>query len=80
VPEGAPKGHRLLADEAFETIVRVMRGEVKGLDAPIRRAAAKDIREEICGPVPKQLNVAGHDGGPLQVSINIKRTVKGDGE
>lgn len=60
VPEGAPQAHRAIADEAFETIVSVMRGEVFDPQvAAIRRNAAKDVREEICGPVKQRIEHSG---------------------
>ena len=71
LPEDAPEEHVQLAGEAFETLVKVMRGEVHSEDAPHRRNAAKDVREELCKPLPKQVNVAGADGKPLQVAFSI---------
>lgn len=75
VPAAATDEQAELAGESLETLIKVMRGEIKGADAPTRRNAAKDVREEICGPVAKQVNLAGPDGGALQVSIAINRTV-----
>ena len=75
LPEGASQAEEQLAGEAFEVLVQVMRGEVKGLDAPTRRNAAKDVREEICKPLAKQLNLANEDGGELSVSISINGVV-----
>lgn len=60
-----------LAGEAFETLVRVMRGEVSPELAPHRRNAAKDIREEICKPIAKQVNLADADGEKLTVAVTI---------
>lgn len=46
------------AGEALETVVKVMRGKVKrGAIASL--TAARVLREEICGPIPKQVQVAG---------------------
>lgn len=73
VPDGAPKEQRELANEALGTIIDVMRGSIGFVEAPMRLKASAHIREEICGPVAKQVNLAGNDGGPLQVSININR-------
>lgn len=78
VPENATPEMRELADEGLDVITRVMRGEVSFIEAPVRLKAAAMVREEVCGPVAKQVNLAGSDGGPLQVSINISRTVRGD--
>lgn len=51
-------------------LVKVMRGEVKGMDAPTRRNAAKDIREEICKPLVTKVAHAGADGeGPVVVEL-----------
>ena len=60
VPESARPEHRAIADEAFETIVSVMRGEIYDPQvAAIRRNAAKDVREEICGPVKQKVELSG---------------------
>ncbi len=69
VPEDASPAARAIADEAFEVLVKVMRGQVSFVEAPIRRAAAKDVREEICGPVAQRVNLGGADGGPLTVKV-----------
>lgn len=56
VPEGTKPEHVAVADEAFETIVKIMRGEVRDpAMAAIRRNTAKDVREEICGPVKQKI-------------------------
>lgn len=71
LPADATHEQEQLAGEAFETLVRVMRGEVDPEMAPHRRNAAKDVREEICKPIAKQLNLADADGEKLQVSVSI---------
>lgn len=76
LPEDATPEAVQLAGEALEVMVKVMRGEVCSEDAPHRRNAAKDIREELCKPIPKQVNLADNEGGKLSVSVNINRTVK----
>lgn len=76
VPDGAPPEAGAFADEAFGTIVKVMRGEVSFTEATARLKASTYIREEICGPVAQKLQHSGPDGGPLEVSISINRTVE----
>jgi hypothetical protein len=71
LPADATVEHEQLAGEAFETLVKVMRGEVDPEMAAHRRNAAKDIREEICKPIPKQVNLADADGEKLTVAVNI---------
>ena len=75
LPPDATVEQEQLAGEALEVIVKVMRGEVRGMDAPTRRNAAKDIREEICKPIPKAVEMSGKDGGPLEVSFVINGVV-----
>lgn len=72
VPNGTPEPLAEVADEAFDAIVKVMRGEVHYTEAQTRLRAAKDVREEICGPVAQKHEVAGADGKPLAVSIVLK--------
>lgn len=76
LPDGAPEEHVQLAGEALETLVKVMRGEVHSEDAPHRRNAARDIREEICKPIPKPVALTDADGGPAKVTFTINRVVK----
>lgn len=79
VPEGMPKVLADVAGESFEAIVDVMRGKVGWQDAAPRLKAATVLRHEICGPLATKVEMGGPDGGPVQVSIEINRTVKGDG-
>lgn len=66
VPEDAEKELAELADEGFDTIVDVMRGnEPDPRQGRVRLAAATAIREEVCGPVAKKVQ---HEG---TVSIEI---------
>ena len=69
VPEDAPEEYAQLAGEALETLVKVMRGEVHSEDAPHRRNAARDIREEICKPIPKAVAVTDAQGGAFVVKV-----------
>jgi hypothetical protein len=48
-----------------------MRGEISFVEAGVRMKAATHLREEICGPMAKQVNLADANGDPLQVSVNI---------
>lgn len=68
VPEGTPEPLAELADEALATVAEVMRGQVRrGTE---RLNAARVVREEICGPVPKQLRVGGEGGGPITIHVD----------
>jgi hypothetical protein len=69
LPADAPEEHVQLAGEALETIIKVMRGEVSSLDAANRRNAAKDLREEICKPIPKPVALTDAEGNSLTVNI-----------
>jgi hypothetical protein len=71
VPEGTPAEIADIADEAFGTIVAVMRGQVPsfmGHASAVLRASTY-IREEVCGPVAQKLEHAGKDGEALAVTI-----------
>lgn len=74
VPENASPEARALADEAFRTVVEVMRKPARG--AGYRLQAASIVREEVCGPVAKKHQHEGPDGGPLEV---IVKTVADEG-
>lgn len=69
VPKDAPEEHAALADEALGTVVDVMRGR-GGRGALFRLMAAKEVRLEICGPMPKQIQVGGLGGGPVTVRVD----------
>jgi hypothetical protein len=71
LPADATPEQEQMAGEAFETLVKVMRGEIDPEMAPHRRNAAKDVREEICKPIAKQVNLADADGEKLTVAVNI---------
>jgi hypothetical protein len=73
IPEGAEPDDVLVADEARDVIYKVMRGEVLPDFAPHQLKAATYVRTEICGPVAQKLEHTGADGGPVTVSINLKR-------
>lgn len=76
LPVDATPEQAQLAGEALENIVKVMRGEVAADMAAHVRGASKDIREEICKPVPKPVALTDADGESLQVSISINGVVK----
>ena len=58
VPEDASETAAEVADLAFETIVKVMQGKIqKGTRD--RLGAARIVREEVCGPIPKTIEVRG---------------------
>lgn len=68
VPEGAPEVLADVAGEAFATVVGVMRGEYP--DGFARMAAAKHVREEVCGPLAQKHLIGGAEGEkPLEVVI-----------
>lgn len=76
VPATATPEAKELADEALGIVADIMRGGVSYLTASHQLKAATRIREEVCGPLAQKLEHSGPDGGPLQVSIQINRTVK----
>lgn len=65
VPDKAPQAHRDLANRALERIADVMEDKVSSLTAFAVLTAARTLREEVCGPVPKKLEHSGPDGGPI---------------
>lgn len=65
VPAGTPEPLADVADEAFERIVAVMRGEVK-FDATAVLKAAATARDEVCGKVTDKLE---HSGG---ITVEIR--------
>ena len=68
VPKDAAPEVAELADEAFETMVSLMRGSQHRYQG-FQLAAARAIREEICGPVPTKLEHGGPNGEPLTIEI-----------
>lgn len=76
VPAGTPEPLAEVAGEAFERVVAVMRGEVLPDVAATVLKAATVVRHEVCGPLAQKLEHTGKDGEPLQVSIEITRTVR----
>lgn len=67
VPEDASPEARRLADRALERIVEVMDEQVSPFMANPVLTAARLVREEVCGAVPKKLEATGKDGGPIAV-------------
>lgn len=56
-----------VADEAFGTMVEVMRGvRRRGME---RLSAARAVREEVCGPIPKRIEASGPGGEPIVFRI-----------
>ena len=62
VPDQVPQPLKDVADEAFDTVVEVMRAA--GRHDKIRLSAARTVREEVCGPIPRTLDYQG-------VTINV---------
>jgi hypothetical protein len=61
-PEGAPQEDLDLAEETFATVVKVMRGDtLVGLALP-RLKAATLIRDEVCGPMVRRVEIADPHG------------------
>lgn len=79
VPDGTPEDVAADADEAWQRIVAVMRGKVHSSQAPQVLKASTRLRDEVCGPPAQKVAVAGVAEEPLQVSVSIHRTVKGEG-
>lgn len=66
VPEGTTPELADVADEAFDAVVQVMRGEfIDSQVASTRLRAAAMVREEVCGKVAQPMEHAGKDGGPV---------------
>jgi hypothetical protein len=66
IPEGTSEADIRLADEARDTILKVMRGEVHHSMAFPRLKAATYIREEICGTLAQRLQLGGEGGDAIR--------------
>lgn len=71
VPEDATAEARATANRAFERIVDVMEEGVSPLMANSVLTAARHLREEICGAVPKRQEISGPKGEPLSITIDL---------
>lgn len=69
VPDGASEGEAELAGVALGRMVDVMMDRLHPQSAGAVLKAATTIREEICKPIPKAVEVAGKDGGALVVNV-----------
>ena len=81
VPEGASDEHSDLAEEAFQGIVGVMRGDTTYIEhIPVhdRLRAMTIVREEVCGPIPKEHKVKGSMN--LIIETGVPRTPGQDDE
>jgi hypothetical protein len=56
IPVGTPEDLAEVADEAFSTVVDVMRGKV-GHEVTARLNASRYVREEICGPIAQRVEL-----------------------
>lgn len=74
VPEGTDEALAALADEALMSVVGVMRKPARR-GALVGLMAAKAVREEVCGPIPKKHELTGENGGPVIVEI-VRETVE----
>lgn len=60
VPDDAHPEAAKVADEAFETVVSIMRGKEKNVGQALARlSAARVVRDEVCGPIAKKVDVSG---------------------
>jgi hypothetical protein len=59
VPSDLPDEMAAIAHRAFERYVDVMEGKVSFRQAPSVIKAATAVRDEICGPLAKDINVKG---------------------
>lgn len=69
VPSTASPEERELANVALSRMVDVMLEQVHPNSAYSVLTSSRAIREEICGPVAQKHEVAGKDGGALEVVI-----------
>lgn len=60
VPEATPPELATVADEAFGRMVSIFRGSRHRYQG-VQLAAARAVREEICGPLTQKLAVSGLD-------------------
>ena len=65
IPDDIPTKLAKDADDAYSTIVKVMHGKIKD-GVKYRLAAARVVREEICGPIPK----THEHKGSITVNVN----------
>lgn len=60
VPADASPEAQAVADEAMATVINVMRGKGGARFVRERLTAAAMVRDEVCGPVPKELKHTGN--------------------
>lgn len=65
VPDDASPEARELADVAQQRLIDVMCEKVSPFASNSVLTAARHLREEICGPIPKKHELTGKDGAPL---------------
>lgn len=76
VPEDLPEPVKALADRALARAVDVLEGRVDGPGATAVLKAATFIREEVCGPVPRDVKLTGK----LSLEQLVAAASKTDGE
>lgn len=59
VPKDATPAERELADRALQRVADVMEEQVSSFQSFAVLTAARTIREEVCGPVVKKVDVSG---------------------
>ena len=57
VPDNVSDPLKVVADLAFQRKVDVMCGKVSFRQAPSVLKAACEVRDEICGPIPREMNI-----------------------
>ena len=69
VPDGTMPEHAALADRALQRIVDVMEERVFDRQSAAVLSAARVIREEVCGGIPKPVAVSGPAGAAIVFRI-----------
>ena len=69
VPDDAPPEMRALADRALQRMTDVMEECVEPPAAPSVLKAAVAVREEVCGPVEKRIQISGSLEALLTASL-----------
>lgn len=73
IPPGTPPEHAALADMAMSRMVDVMCEDVHPAMAPSVLKAACVVREEICGPIVKKIEVKASLEQLLTESMSVDR-------
>jgi hypothetical protein len=81
VPEAISPQLGELADEAFNTVVNVMRraDSESSRGDTVKLSAARIVRDEICGPMPKTVEHEVNGDVTINVLTSIPRTPNSEG-